>query len=103
MIGKNVKIRNSYIWNNVEIEDNCVIEDAIICDNVIIKSEVKVKSGSMLSFGVHVKEKAVVPEGSMVSKYTFNSETLKFEEVKKSESDLFDVGVIAYLPRECQH
>jgi hypothetical protein len=38
---------------------------------------------------------------SMGSRYSFNSETLAFEEFKKFDNDYFDVGLIAYLPREC--
>ena len=38
----------------------------------------------------------------MASRYSFNSETLQFEEYKKFENELFDVGLISYIPRECQ-
>lgn len=38
----------------------------------------------------------------MASRYTFNSETLVFEEVKKFDNPLFEVGLVSYLPRECQ-
>ena len=55
----------------------------------------------MLSFGVQVKEGSVVPFGSMVSKYTFNTDTMSFEKAKVAENELFEVGVISYLPREC--
>ena len=61
LIGKNVTIRNSYIWNNVEIQDNCEIENSIICDNVVLKKGSKVGSGSMISFGIVVREGAVIP------------------------------------------
>lgn len=102
VIGKNVKITNCYIWNNVEIQDNCVIKDCIIADNVVVKKNVTIDSGSILSFGVHVKEGAHIAAGTMASRYTFNTETLVFEEVKKFNNDLFDIGLISYLPRECQ-
>ena len=38
----------------------------------------------------------------MGSRFTFNSESLQYEEHKKFNNDFFDIGLIAYLPRECQ-
>lgn len=102
VIGKNVKIRNSFIWNNVEIQDNVEIEDAIIADNVVIKKGAKIGSGSMISFGVIVKEGVVVLPASTVSKFTYNSDTLEFEKVKKFDELLFENAVISYIPRECK-
>ncbi len=55
-----------------------------------------------MSFGVQVKEGVTVPPATMASRYSFNSETLTFEEYKKFDNEFFDVGLIAYLPRECQ-
>ena len=75
-----MNIKNSYIWDKVIIEDNCNIEFTIITDNVHIKKGVNIQSGSMISFGVVVKEGVTIPKASMVSKYTFSSHTLKFEE-----------------------
>lgn len=100
-IGKNVTIKNSFIWNNVEIQDNCVIEDTIIADNVVIKKGAIINSGSMISFGVIVKDDAVVAPGSMVSRYTYNSDLNAFEKVKKFDEVRFENAVIAYIPREC--
>jgi hypothetical protein len=42
----------------------------------------------------------VVAPASMVSKYTFNTDTMLFEKAKVAENPLFEVGSIAYLPRE---
>jgi hypothetical protein len=55
----------------------------------------------LISFNVVVKEGAELPKGSMASKFTFSSETLKFEEAKTASNEFFEVGVISYLPREC--
>jgi hypothetical protein len=38
----------------------------------------------------------------MISRYTYDSEKLTFVEAKNPQSDLFEVGVNSYLPRECQ-
>jgi hypothetical protein len=56
----------------------------------------------VLAFGVHVKQDVTVPAGTMASRFTFNSDTLVFEEIKKFENPLFEIGLISYLPRECQ-
>lgn len=37
----------------------------------------------------------------MISKFTYNSKTLKFEECEENKTDLLEVGCISYLPREC--
>lgn len=37
----------------------------------------------------------------MASRFTFNSESMVFEEVKKHSNDYFDIGMISFLPREC--
>jgi hypothetical protein len=68
---------------------------------VIIKKNAKISSGSIISFGVQVKQGITVPPATMASRFSFNSETLSFEEFKKFDNELFDVGLISYLPREC--
>ena len=100
-IGKNVKIINSYIWNNVEIQDGAQITDSIICDNVVVKRGSKVQGGSMIAFGVHVKEGVTLPAATMGSRFTFNPDTMQFEEIKKFENEYFEIGMISFLPREC--
>jgi translation initiation factor eIF-2B subunit epsilon len=101
-IGKNVKITNCYIWNNVEIQDGCELTNVIISDGVVVKKGAKILSGSMISFGIVVREGVTVPAGTMASRYTFNSESMVFEKTKEASSELFENGVISYIPRECQ-
>ena len=55
----------------------------------------------MISFGVVVKEDSQIPQGTMASKYTFNSENQSFEEGEVTDNGFFEVGLISYLPREC--
>ena len=54
----------------------------------------------MISFNVIVKEGAELPKGTMASKFTYSSESLKFEEAKTVSTEFFEVGVISYLPRD---
>lgn len=102
VIGKNVKMTNCYLWNNVEIQDGCELSNVIIADGVVVKKGAKIQSGSLISYGIIVREGVTVPAGTMASKYTFNSESLAFEKSKVTSSDLFENGVISYIPRECQ-
>ena len=37
LLGNNVKIINSYIWNDVVIEDESLVEHSIICNGCQIK------------------------------------------------------------------
>ena len=61
-IGTNVVINNSYIWNNVTIEEGAVINNSIIANGAVIKKNASVRSGSVVSYNVVVKESGVVPE-----------------------------------------
>jgi hypothetical protein len=56
----------------------------------------------MLAFGVHVKEGIALPLSTMASRFTFNPDTMQFEEIKKFDNEFFDIGLMSFLPRECQ-
>lgn len=56
----------------------------------------------MIAFGVHVKEGVKLPPATMASRFTFNPDSMLFEEVKKFDNEFFDIGLISFLPRECQ-
>ena len=45
-------IKDSYLWNNVIIEDNCTIEKSLLCDNVTVHNNVKVCPYCLLSWNV---------------------------------------------------
>lgn len=49
-IGANVKIRNSYIWDEVTIHDDCVIDSAVLCSGAIVKQSTEVTPGCILSY-----------------------------------------------------
>lgn len=40
-IGKNVKIINSVLWDNVRAEDGVVIENSVVLNNVILENDIK--------------------------------------------------------------
>ncbi|KAF1744415.1 hypothetical protein MXB_1483, partial [Myxobolus squamalis] len=65
-IGSNTTITNSYIWSNVKIENDCTIENAIICDDVVVLHHTELIKGCILSFGVTVGPRAVIPQLTIV-------------------------------------
>jgi len=67
MIGRNVIVEGSYIWDDVVIEDNCVIDRAIICDHVVIRTGVAVQQGCVLSYGVVVDSNMVIKARSRLT------------------------------------
>lgn len=67
VIGDNVTIRNSIIWETVTIADNCHIENALICENVIIGEGAKILSGAMIDKGVHIKPQSEIIKHQVVS------------------------------------
>lgn len=65
-IGKNVIIKDSYIWNNVIIEDDCTIEKCIIASNVVIKRNSKISSNCILSNDVVIDENVTLSPSTYV-------------------------------------
>ncbi|PRP87586.1 hypothetical protein PROFUN_04613 [Planoprotostelium fungivorum] len=53
-IGRNVQIVNSYVWDDVVIEDNCVIHHAILANYSKCYPSTVLHHGCILSFNVHV-------------------------------------------------
>jgi translation initiation factor eIF-2B subunit epsilon len=67
VIGKNVKIINSILWENVVIKDNSIIQDSLLCDDVVIGESCTIHPGCMLSLKVEVKDNTSLPEGTSAS------------------------------------
>eukprot|EP00347_Sterkiella_histriomuscorum_P009530 403340855 len=93
-VAKGSKIGNHTAIDRSTIGKNCHIGNNVTIRNSFIWNDVKIHDG--------FKEDQTIQAGSMVSKYTYNSKTLKFEESEKNQSEIFEVGCISYLPRECQ-
>lgn len=51
-LGENVKIKGSYLWDGVTVEDNCTVTMAIICDHVTLYQGVTIQPGAILSWKV---------------------------------------------------
>ena len=77
-IGKYVKITNSIIHKDVIIEDDCQITNSIISSGSKLLKGCQLNSGTMIAENVVVKERAIVPAGSIGSLMNYSSETKKF-------------------------
>lgn len=78
------------------------MENSIICSNVIIEKGVIVKSGSILSFGVHVKPNVEIVEGTTASKLEFDAASNGYVTAEEAESALYQTGVNCFIPNDCQ-
>ena len=54
----------------------------------------------MVADGVVIKDLARVPDGSVCSLFTYNSDEKAFENSEPTSSELFSKGNITYIPRE---
>lgn len=60
-IGKNSRIRESVIWDNVKIGSNCLVKSSIICNNVEIEDEVTILDWSI------IPPNSKVPKGTQIT------------------------------------
>lgn len=67
-IGKNVTIEGSYIWDDVTIEDGSVVRQAIIANTTSIGKGCKIEPGTLISFGVQLKDDTTVAAGRRVTR-----------------------------------
>lgn len=47
-----MSIEDSFLWDNVIVEDSCHINKSILADNVTLKKHSRVKQGSVLASNV---------------------------------------------------
>lgn len=55
-IGKNVTIKDAYIWNDVVIGDGSKIDRAIIASEAVVGRNCKIQPGALLSYGVRIAD-----------------------------------------------
>jgi len=67
IIGRNCKIDGAYLWDNVRIGDGTIVKDAIIAHDTSIGKRCKIMPGSLLSFGLQIKDNTTVPENSRIT------------------------------------
>ncbi|KAI8064821.1 uncharacterized protein B0P05DRAFT_554490 [Gilbertella persicaria] len=66
-IGDNVVLEGAFLWDNVVIGDNCIIEKSIIANDVHILENTTIAQGCLVSVGVTLGPKAIIPKYSRLS------------------------------------
>lgn len=66
-IGSGVSLTDSFVWNDATIEDNATVTRAILADSTTVGKGATVTSGSLLAFGVHIGDNAVLAENAIIS------------------------------------
>lgn len=67
VIGENVVIEGSYIWDSVEIEEGCRIHRSIVCDGAKVKCNVTLEEGCILSYGVMIGPDFTLKQGARLT------------------------------------
>lgn len=86
IIGCNVHIQGSYIWNNVTIHDNATLRYAIVCDGAVVKEGAVLEPGVILSFNVVIGQNFTVPSYSKISLTPQPTEEDSDEELEYAEA-----------------
>jgi translation initiation factor eIF-2B subunit epsilon len=80
VIGKNVTIKNSFIWDDVAIGDGATVERAIIANEAVIGKECHVQPGALISYKVKIAAGTTVRKGARITR----AKQRQGEEDKKS-------------------
>ncbi len=67
-IGKNVTIKNAYLWDHVTVSDGATVDRAIIANEVFIGRNCHVKPGALLSYGVRISDGMTIEEGVRITR-----------------------------------
>ncbi|AEO67720.1 248bebc0-b44c-48a5-9568-27a74349cb9e [Thermothielavioides terrestris] len=60
-IGKNVRIENSYIWDDAVVGDGTSIFHSIVAGSVVVGANCRIPEGSLISFNVHLDNGIQLP------------------------------------------
>lgn len=67
-IGKNVTIKDAYIWDNVVVGDGSKVERAIIASEAVVGKNCKIQPGALLSFGVRIADSKEVISNTRITR-----------------------------------
>lgn len=67
IIGPKAVLHGVYCLDNVTIGEGCTVSTAFLCSGVLLRDNVTVGKGAVLSFGVVVDSKQVVPPHTMIT------------------------------------
>lgn len=76
-IGKNVKIEDSYIWDDTTIEDGTVIARSVIGGSATVGKNCKIEAGSLISFDVMISDNTTIPRATVLSILSHDRELVK--------------------------
>jgi translation initiation factor eIF-2B subunit epsilon len=88
-IGKNVEIKNAYIWDDVVVKDGAKIDHSIIAHEAVIGQNAVVKPGALISFGVIIGDDKMIPGSSRIARVKKVDDS---EETVAAETDPVVVG-----------
>ncbi|CCK68124.1 translation initiation factor eIF2B catalytic subunit epsilon KNAG_0A04520 [Huiozyma naganishii CBS 8797] len=66
-IGENITIRNSFIWEDVVIENGNTIDHSIVASNSRLGEGVKLEDGCIIGFNVVIESGKSIPKGTKIS------------------------------------
>lgn len=84
-IGKNVTIRNAFLWDDVVVRDNSTIDRAIIANEAIIGQGCTIQPGALIGRASRIADNKIIPSSARVTRAK-----------RKRE----DIGVFSRLPAD---
>ncbi|KAJ4406634.1 translation initiation factor eIF-2B epsilon subunit, GEF [Gnomoniopsis sp. IMI 355080] len=76
-IGQNVKIEDSYIWDDATVEDGSVITRSVIGGSATVGKNCKIEAGSLVSFDVMISDNITIPPATVLSVLSHDREFVK--------------------------
>ncbi|TVY30861.1 putative translation initiation factor eIF-2B subunit epsilon [Lachnellula hyalina] len=67
-IGKNVTIKDAYIWDNVSIGDGSNVERAIIANEAVIGKSCKIQPGALISYKVGISDNTEIKPNQRITR-----------------------------------
>lgn len=67
-IGKNVTIKDAYIWDDVSIDDGSTINRAIIASDAAIGRNCTIQPGALLSYGVRIADSKEISSNKRITR-----------------------------------
>lgn len=76
-IGQNVKIEDSYIWDDVTIEDGTTVTRSVLGGSVTVGKNCKIGTGSLLSFDVTLSDNISIAPKTVLSVFSHDRQFVK--------------------------
>lgn len=76
-IGQNVRIEDSYIWDDATVEDGSVITRSVIGGSATVGKNCKIEAGSLVSFDVMISDNVTIPPATVLSVLSHDREFVK--------------------------